>query len=124
MGFSRRVLLLLFFSSASASFAGHAEAKRHAKEARRQAKETKKLAVRDTSDRKAMAKQHDLDRRALNAGNAELDKARRQDLVDLTRRRQAHVTRPVIDASPVEEPKPGIKPVTRGVDAAPDPKKK
>jgi hypothetical protein len=124
MAFSRRALLSLFFTSAPAALASHAEAKRHAKEARRQAKETKKLAIRDTSDRKAMAKQREVDRRALNVGNAELDKARRQDLVDLTRRRQAHVTRPVVDASPVEEPKPGIKPVTRGIDGAPEPKKK
>jgi len=125
MAYSRRALLSLLLAAAPAAFASHSEAKRSAKQARKRAKETKTLANRESSDRKALAKQRDQDRQALNTSNAELDKARRQDLVDLTRRRQAHITRVVMDApAATGEPKPGIKPVTRGVEGAPDTKKK
>ena len=118
MAYTRRAVLSLLFSAAPA-LAGKAEAKRAAKQARKRAKETRKLASRDVGDRKAVAKAHHDDRLRLNASNAELDKARRQELADLTRRRQAHVTRPVVDAPAAEEPKPGIKPATRNVDPAP-----
>jgi hypothetical protein len=104
--------------------AGHAEAKRAAKQARKRAKETKQLARQDVSDRKASAKRRDQDRYELNANNAELDQSRREDHTDLNRRRQAHITRTVIDTPPAEEPKPGVHAVARGVEGAPETKKK
>jgi hypothetical protein len=121
--FSRRALLSLLFAAVPA-FAGHAEAKRAAKQARKRAKETKSVARQDVSERKASAKQRDQERYRLNQSNAELDKGRRQDHADLNTRRKAHITRTVIDSPKAEEPKPGIDPVTRNVDPAPEPKNK
>ena len=119
MAYSRRSLLALLLGCAPAALADRSEAKRHAKAARKQAKRTSEAAKRDVADRKSLVQQKKADRKRLNQDNAELEKARRQDLADLTKRRQAHVERPVFDANaPAEEPKPGIQPVTRGVDAA------
>lgn len=118
MAYSRRMLLALLLGCAPAAVAGRSEAKRHAKEARKQAKRTSEAARRDVADRKSLVRHKNADRKRLNRDNAELEKARRQDLADLTTRRQAHVERPVLDAD-VKEPKPGIQPMSRGVEGAP-----
>ena len=121
MAFSRRNLLLslppiLLPGLASAAQAGRSQAKRHAKQARKKAKRNQKLARQEVADRNDLAKQRKKDRKFLNQDNVALDKARRRDLDDLTERRQAKTERPVFDANaPADEPKPGIKPVTRGV---------
>ena len=115
-----RRLLLASLLAAFPVLGGNSQAKRAAKQARRRAKDTKKLAERDVADRQSLVRRHTADRKALNASNAELDKARRQELTDLTRRRQARITRPVVDGGqPAEEPKPGIKPAVRNADPAP-----
>ena len=122
---TRRALFSLFFAGLPA-FAGQSQeqAKRAAKQARRRAKETKKLAQRRLAGRKEIGERRAADREFLNDSKPELDKARRQDMIDLQVRREAHVTRPVIDAPVVEEPKPGIKAVVRNVEGAPAPKPK
>jgi hypothetical protein len=122
---TRRALFSLLFAGAPA-FAGqsHEQAKRAAKQARRRAKETQRLAQRRTADRKETGERRAEDRAYLNDSNSELDKARRQDMIDLQVRREAHVSRPVVDAPVVEEPKPGIKAVVRNVEGAPAPEPK
>lgn len=123
MAHTRRSLLALLLGCAPAALAGRSQAKRHAREARKQAKRARKGARQEVADRKDLVKRKKQDRRRLNQDNAALDKARRQDLADLTERRKAHTERPVFDAN-VEEPKPGVKPMTRGVEGAPEPTKK
>jgi hypothetical protein len=119
MACSRRGLLTLLLGLAPAAPADRSQAKRSAKESRRRAKETKKRARQEVSDRRANVKERSQDRKFLNRDNAELDKARRQDLADLTKRRQAKTERVVFDATAPPEPKPEVKPATRGVEGAP-----
>ena len=123
MVYSRRTLLALLLGLAPAALADRSQAKRHAKQARKQAKRNRKLARQEVAHRNSLAKRHKRDRELLDKDAAALDKARRQDLDDLTARRRAHTERTVFDATAPEEPKPKLRPATRGVEGASEPKK-
>ena len=124
MPWSRRTLLALLFGCAPAALADRKQAKRHAKQARKRAKRGKELARQEVADRNVLAKRRKQDRKYLNRDNAALDRARRQDLKDLTEFRKAHTKRTVFSSdAPAKEPKPGIRPATRGAEGAPESKK-
>ena len=121
---TRRTLFALLLAAVPGFAQQQQQAKRAAKEARRRAKETRKLASRDVADRQVLGEERAAERRRLNASNNELDKARRQDHADLNNSRQMHIERTIIDTPPpAEEPKPGLKPTTRNVDAPQTPPK-